>query len=484
MDDENSMKVMYEARRQARGAEPPRKTHAWRRRLIVGGSLAVVLTGAAVVGYLWWAGGRVMAARAEVCAGFVSLSPRVDVRIRTIHVQPGQRVRTGQPLVDLDDSEARAALEAALAGQVMAESRHAQARATAERTEARVNADIEVARAGVAIAAANVASARALLEYRRARVPEQIKRARAERDAARATLERLKRGPRSEEIETAKVKLATSKSLAELYTLELEQAESLVKEGLESLDVLQTKRARLTAQQGTTREAELTLSRLQAGASPEEIETAQQNLAAREAALAVATADARALDGLAADVAVREAELSRAREEVKRVEAARTEITVALEQVKAAAAELKQTEATVAGRRAALAAMTILSPVDGTVIRTFCRAGEFCGKGTTIVLVADDSAGRWLEAYVREEDAQRVKVGQTADVELGDGSAVSATVDAVALSASPLAGANPGQGSTGAAPSAAALVWVKLKPVEPMGDPLPGMSAYVVIHVR
>jgi len=483
MPDEQSLRVMYEARREARQQQAVLRPRRWRRRLIVGG--AVLLTAAASVGaYVWWIGTHVRAVRAVVSAALVSLAPPLDMRVRELLVRPGEEVAKGQALVRFDDSEARAALDAAEAEGTIAESRLAQAQAAARRTEMRVNAEIEAARTQIDIAAARVAHARAALEHRKACLPEEIRRAKAECEESRARLQRLTRGPRSEDLETAKVRLSTAKALEEFCLLELEQAKQFVAEGLVPTNTVQLKRAKLIAQQGSVREAELALARLQAGPTAEEMEASRQALAAREAALALATANRGELQALTEDLNMRQAELRQAEAELKRVEAGRFDVTLAQQQVTAATAERKRAAAEIARRRAVHKATTITSPVKGTIHRTFHRQGEVCKKGETTVLVADDGAGRWIEAYVREEDAEYVEAGQRAEVALATGADLRATVDTVALSTSSLARPSSDAGLNAPAGNPSEMVWVRLRFLDLQADPRPGTSARVVIRVR
>ena len=139
MPDEQSLRVMYEARREARQQQAVLRPQRWRRRLIVGG--AVLLTAAAVsVGaYVWWIGTHVRAVRAAVSAALVSLAPPLDMRVRELLVRPGDQVAKGQALVRFDDSEARAALDAAEAEGTIAQSRLAQAQATALHVDSHIH---------------------------------------------------------------------------------------------------------------------------------------------------------------------------------------------------------------------------------------------------------------------------------------------------------------------------------------------------------
>lgn len=420
MGDASSRKVIYEAMRQARGVEPEAARSGWRRKAMVGGGSALTLVGGLGALFIWQAFTHVTTTRASVCAAVVMLSSDADARAKRLLVEPGQTVAAGDVLVQLDDSDARAALASAEAAQ--------------------------------AVAQARVETAQADLELRATRLPEEIRRAEAERAEAAARLAQLKAGARPEEIESARVRLSSARTMAELYTGDVAQSELLLKHGYISRHDVDVERARMTTQRNTAREAELTLVRLEAGPRETEVQAVEQTLAAREAALALARSGEKQIESMKADLAARKAELARAEADVNR-------------------------------GRSALERMAIVSPVAGTVIRTFIHEGELCRRGVTAVLVADDSAGRWVEGFVREKDARLLKVGQPANVEMviGSGEYVEATVEAVALATSSL-----GESETGAARPAPIpeTVWVRLRPKSVQGTPLPGMSASAVIRVR
>jgi len=489
MEEHDSLSVAYETRRQARGAEPPKRPHLWRKRLIIGGAVFLCLAAVVVAFWVWWILTHVTTARAGVWASVVAISPEVDARMAELFVEPGQKVSKGQALARLDDSQLRAALAAADAGQAIKQSQYAQAEAHCRVVEAQMEADVELARARVAIADARVARAKAAFELYRARLPEEIRRAKALRDQGRARLARLKKGPRTQRIEAARARLATARALAELYALELQKTAELVKERVESQLTFQVKKTQLAAQSNEVREAELTLEQLLAGATDEEIDDATEALLAREAALALAHVGVKEEGTLAADLAIREAERREAGAALERAQAMKHEVALAREQVKQAEAELKRAEADVTGRRAALAGMTIVSPVAGTVHRTFDSVGEVCRKGLPTVLVCDDSAGRWVEGFVTERDASLVRLGQRAEIEIqiGSGNYVDAEVEAVGMATSSLSRPNAGDSGSLSPPAAggAELVWVKFRPLgQEAITALPGMTARAVIRVR
>lgn len=422
MGEANTRKVIYEALRQSRGGAPEAEVRTWRRKVYIGGAgvFAVIL---GVVGYFVWdAFTFVYTTRASVCAAVLSLSPDTDARVRELLVQPGDAVSRGQVLLRLDDSEARAS----------------QAATEAART----------------IAEARVVSAQADLDMRAARQPDEVRRAEAERREAEARLAQLKRGATAEEIEAAKIRLASARALAELYAGDVKESEKLVAAGYESRHDLEVQKTRLLTQQNAAREAELELARLQAGPTADQVQAAEQLLAARDAAWALARSGARQIESMKADLAARRAELARA-------------------------------EADVIRGRATLERMTVVSPVAGTVLRTFIHEGEVCRRGVVVAFVSDDAAGRWFEGYVREKDAHALRTGQRARVEtvVGSGDYVDATVEAVGLATSSLS-QPAAEAANARALGAAEMVWVKLRPVDLKEKPLPGMSANATIRVR
>jgi len=477
------MKETFDARRRNLGEPPAARSVNWRLLLLKVG-LPLVLVVAGIAGYaIWYVRTHVATVRAAVAASVVSLAADVDARLVKLHVRAGESVKAGQPVARLDDAALLAALAAAEADKAIKESAVQQARAQARLVEAEVEADIELARAQLEMARSRASRAEILLALRRKKVPEEIRRARAWRDEALARLDYLRKGARQEEIEVARARLATARAREALRRYQVEQTQALVERGVESPLELEVMKTELETQQNEVREAELRLQQLLAGPTTEEIEQVKQQLEAREAALMLAESGEEEVQSLAADLAIRRAELAEAQTALGRAEARRLEIDVARERVKAAEAELQRAVAAVEEQKALLERLTIVSPVDGTVIRTFEQVGEVCKKGVPIVLITDDSEGRWIEGYVREDEAGLIRIGQPAEVEIvrGSGDYVKAVVTAVGLSTSAI----DRQDDTGlSARIPSQLVWVKLYPVDGMNDVRPGTSARAVIRVR
>ena len=425
MEEIRSPNAIYNHRRRSRGGHELTMPALWRRRLVFGGIIlgAVIVIGAGII--IWWLVTRVTLMQARVCGAVVSLSPEITARARELCVVPGDHVTRGQALIRLDDTGLQAALSEA-------ESAHQQEVTSLSLIDKTASAEMDLAKARIAEAT-------------------------AARDEARSRLSLLKKGARREDLEIAKVRVASAVAQAKLAEMELRQSEELLAKGVDSPFTVETMKTALASKANLQREAELTLDRLTAGPSADEIEAAANALAARDASLAICQA------------------------QLKQAEARQYEVALQREKVKAV-------EATVAGARAAAAKTVIESPVEGTVIRTSTHVGELCPAGTPVIRVANDSAGWWIEGYVRERDAAKVREKQRAYVDVidGEGTSFRAVVDAVGLSTSSMGtGSEAAAGPSSAASATSQTVWVRLRPDDVKIDPPRlGLSARATIVVR
>ncbi|GAB7538399.1 HlyD family secretion protein [Burkholderia sp. 3C] len=154
-------------------APPARFAGARRTWLIAGGALAVIALLA--WGWHWWRVARFVESTddAYVRADVVTVSPRVSGYVTRVAVDDDQRVARGDVLVELDDRDFRAKLDAAQAAVASAEAARQEADAAAATLDARIarqgsaiaqaQADVEVARAEADRRAADATRYRALL---------------------------------------------------------------------------------------------------------------------------------------------------------------------------------------------------------------------------------------------------------------------------------------------------------------------------------
>lgn len=169
-----------------------------RKTFTLGGAALAALLGGLWYGYGWWTTGRFLVETddAYVEADMAVIAPKISGYVASVQAVENARVRVGEPLVTLDDGDARLAVEAA------------DARiATQQATLARFDRQIGASAAQIAQARAQVTSAiadrdRAAADYGRAQQlanstygsKQNLDQAKADRDRTAAALEAAQAG--------------------------------------------------------------------------------------------------------------------------------------------------------------------------------------------------------------------------------------------------------------------------------------------------
>jgi multidrug resistance efflux pump len=180
----------------------------------------------------------------------IRVGSRVGGRVLKVHVQEGQRVRAGQPLIDLDPY------------------------------------DLKELRAQ---AAAKLAADKVLYEKLAAGLrPEEVAQAQARRDQLASKLEELRKGPRKQEIAAAQERLNLAKAQLTLAQANYKRVKDLIEKGGASPLEMDRVTDELKAAQSTQAVREQELSMLNEGTRPEQITQAEAQLREAEQALAMA----------------------------------------------------------------------------------------------------------------------------------------------------------------------------------------------------
>ncbi len=345
------------------------------KRLIIAACLVAVLAGAA---WLQWGRGASQPAAegprtAQVTRGNLissvsatgTLQPYAQVEVRSratgtvvdLRVQEGDRVAKGQPLVVIDDRDARAGYETSQAQLAAAQARLEQSRSQLASTRAQNIARVAQARDALA--------------------------------TAQARLMQLLAGSRPEEVDQAREALRQAELNLDLARQNLDRTRSLFSDGLVARSQLDQAQNQVDIAQAQVRAAQARLRQLQTGSRPEEIAVARAQLHEAESALAQARA-ARLQEGvLAADVS-------------------------------AAQAQVRNTQAQVAQARDRLGETRIAAPIDGIVARLPVQVGQSViggiSSGGTLVMTIADTRIIQAEAAVDESDIAQIKTGMTARV--------------------------------------------------------------------
>jgi membrane fusion protein (multidrug efflux system) len=186
---------MTERENEARAAKKPNGARRW---LALGVGALVVVAGVAYgLHWLWWSRGHVTTDDAYVQSQLAYVSPRIDGTIAQVLVDDNARVLPGRPLVRLDATDFRVAVERARAALVLAESQVAEQQAALQQAQA----GLELARAEQA--QAGLDHDRSLKLFREGVIPRQ----RLDHDATALQVGRAKVSGAEQELARARAAL-------------------------------------------------------------------------------------------------------------------------------------------------------------------------------------------------------------------------------------------------------------------------------------
>jgi HlyD family secretion protein len=215
----------------------------------------------------------------------INLSPKSSGVIKSLLVKEGDRVRQGQVVAVMDDSNLRGQLTQ-MRGQLMQQ-----------------EANLQRLRAGSR--------------------PEDIARGEAQLAETEANLQQLQTGNRSQEINQANAQLEQAKATLRLKESDLQRHEQLYNEGAISRQTLDQKATDRDVARTQVNAAEQTLSLQQAGARPEQITQAAARVRQQQESLAALRAGSRA-----EDIAQAEAQVESARGSLQTIEAQMQDLQV------------------------------------------------------------------------------------------------------------------------------------------------------------
>lgn len=215
-------------------------------------------------------------------------------------------------------------------------------------------------------AAAQLVQAKAELERVQAGFrSEEIAQVQARRDQLKANLDKLVNGPRAEDIRAAESQLNLSKSQYELAKITQSRNESLLARGAKTQSEVDQSATELRVSQATVKVREEELAKLKSGNRPEEIAEARAQFAEAEAAYQLQK------NGY------RKEELAKAKAAVEAADAALRAIDRQMDE------------------------LTVKSPVNGIVEAVELRPGDLVGANVNAISI-QETARLWVRAYVPE----------------------------------------------------------------------------------
>jgi HlyD family secretion protein len=332
-------------------------------RAILGIALAALIAG----GVWWWTQQQTQTGRGLTGSGTIEatqaqIGPEVSGRVAQVMAEEGQAVKVGDVLFRLDDA--------------MLSAQRAQAQAAVKTTRAQRDQLLAGARSQQLDAArATITTTRALL------------------NGAQADLDRLLSGATNDQIAAARSQLEVARSRARLaqdaYTNVLHGRPGGAAFGVSGTGLgapEEQMRAQLEAANSQVSATQARLDKLLAGATSNEIQSAQARVAGAQAQLKAAQAQ---YDLLAAGPS--------------------------REQIAAADAAVAQAEAALRVLDAQADKLLVRAPADGTVLVRNVHVGEVVSAGASAFVLGKLNTLQ-ITVYVPEDTYGRVKLGQTASV--------------------------------------------------------------------
>ncbi|OKH40203.1 efflux transporter periplasmic adaptor subunit [[Phormidium ambiguum] IAM M-71] len=333
----------------------------------------------------------------------VNVSPKNSGILKQLLVKEGDRVKEGQILAYMDNSN--------LQGQLT------QAKAQLASAQANLNKLIAGNRPQeIAQAQAQLASTQANLDKLTAgNRPQEIAQAQAQLASAQANLDRLLSGNRPQEIAQAQAQLASAQANLRQAEVNYNQNQRLQTAGAISLRELDTSRTAYDTAKAQVEQAKQALNLQQSGTRPEEIAAARAQVEQAKQALNLQQSGTRPEEIAAARAQVEQAkqvlELQKAGTRPEEIAAARAQVMSAEGALQTIQAQINDT--------------IIRAPFDGIVTRKFADPGSFVTPTTSGSSVSSATSSSILAlaaknqvvAKVAETSIPKIKVGQEVNIE-------------------------------------------------------------------
>lgn len=359
-------------------------------------------------------------ASGTIAAREVEVAAEVGGVVQEVAVEEGDRVKEGDLLFRLNDTLAGAQRAQAEAGLRLAQARLDEVSAGARPQEvAASQAALDAARAQLAKAeqgpgAQEVAAGQAAVEAARAAVQT----AEGGLATAQAALQKALAGPAAEDIAIAERLVEQAKNTLWGAQSQRDSICGAVGIGARQSDCDGAKAA-VQAASEAVRIAELRLQQVRAGASPQDIASAEALVEQAQGQVSGAQAQVRQAEARLAqlkngatteDLAIAQAGVDRAQAAYEMLTAgARTET------LDAARAQLDAAQAALTLAELQLQKMAVRSPLSGIVLARNIEPGEIAAPGSTVIVIGRLDEVE-LTVYVPEDLYGQVQVGQSVEV--------------------------------------------------------------------
>jgi HlyD family secretion protein len=333
-----------------------------------------------------WASGKLVPVQ------WTGLSAASAGTVKAIHVVEGDRVESGDLLLELNSANLKSQVDVARAALAEAEAARdkALAGATAEQI-AQVEADVALARANLQTAQANVESA------------QQAAAAAASQVAiSQAQLNELASRPSSAEKVAAQREIDLAQAAVKLAQQAYDRVSSDVS--------IAARPEALALEQATIRlaAAQAAYEAATQGATPQQLAVARAQVEAAKAQAQAAAGQAPQAEGA---VQAAQAQVARAEASLKALKAGATKEDKAMAESRVASAR-----AALAAAETQLREAQVRAPFAGQIGTVSVRPGELAVPGDVLLMLGDTSKLRVETTDLRETDVTRLEAGMPAEV--------------------------------------------------------------------
>lgn len=335
------------------------------------------------VRYLAYASAHETTDDARIDADTVTVTSKIQERVRDVLVDTNQPVRKGQIIIRLDDTDELATLQQARAG---LGAQRAQARAAQENvalTRAQVQAQATQGAGGVTAAQSGIRNAQA-----------QTQSAQQQADAARSAIAQAQ-----SQVKVAQSQVPAASAALARANADLARYTALVRTG------------DIASQQLDAQRAAQAQAQAQYQAALDNVAAAQSNVAQAEARYAASLAAANAAG---AGVGAQQGQLQTAQGRLSE-SANPYRVSATQAQADAAFAQAGSLQAQVQAAQDRVTYTVIRSPIDGVVGAKNVTIGASVAPGQSLMAIVPNH-GLYITANYKETQLGRVRVGQPVDI--------------------------------------------------------------------
>ncbi len=322
----------------------------------------------------------------------VNISPRITGRVEYLNVREGDRVKSGQVLVRLDESQLDADVRAQQAAVAQAKYRLAQAQLTQETTDSSVTTQLRQQQASLASAEADLKQAEKTRAAQYESAKALVEDAQTKIESAAASVANARAGVKSAE---ANLENATAK---------LDRANELYKLGYISTQAVEDARTTVSVQQSALETAK---GQLQSAIAAENSAVTQKRSAEQQANIIRAKADA--------DLEAARARLIQANAALDYAEANKSQSPAYKQSLEALKAAVSAAQASLDSAISKKQDSVLKSPIDGVITARNLDPGSLASSGQPILTIQAINKV-WVTVAVPEDVCTKLRIGQTAKV--------------------------------------------------------------------